>query len=124
MYTKNDLIDAFIEYMENGLLAFPTHTWSEENNENNLFNSRTEPSCVAILTNLVMQREEAYRSHHPTHSVAAISKGAQEIVKGKIGDTDSYLCQAKPMADLTSKFLQKDQNLFLNDDPIPEEWYK
>jgi aminoglycoside 3-N-acetyltransferase len=26
------VIDAFLEYMQDGLLVFPTHSWSEENN--------------------------------------------------------------------------------------------
>ncbi len=217
------VIDAFMEYMENGLLIFPTHSWSEENNEDNIFNPKTEKSCVGILTNIFRKREGVVRSLHPTHSLAAYGEEAEEFisneekfntpcprkgcygklydreahilflgctlknntfihgveewndipnrlgdnavkykiklkdkviqrpiyphqapiedisknydklkkplltknicVKGKIGDADSYLCQAKEMADLTTTFLQKNKDLFLDDQPIPEEWY-
>ena len=218
------VLDALMEYMEDGLLVLPTHTWSQENNENDIFNPRTEESCVGILTNLFWKRKNVYRSLHPSHSVAAYGKEAKEFikgeenrrtpcprdgvygklydreaqilflgcdltsntfihgveewnnipnrlsdkpinykvvksedeiiecpmhyhsspvenisfhyhiltkpllelgiaVKGQIGDAASYLCQAKEMADLTSEFLQKDPDLFINEDPIPEEWY-
>ena len=43
--------------------------------------------------------------------------------KGKIGDAESYLCQAKEMADLCSSFLQKNKDLFLDEQPVPAEWY-
>jgi aminoglycoside 3-N-acetyltransferase len=217
------VIDAFMEYMKNGLLVFPTHTWSEENNKDNKFNPKTEKSCVGILTNIFRKREGVIRSLHPTHSLAAYGKDAEDFIKGeekvntpcpkegcygklydrkaqilflgctlksntfihgveewnqipnrlgdtpvdykivlkdniiecpvhphqapvedvsknydklkeallannichkgKIGDAVSYLCQAKEMADLCSSFLQKNPDLFLDDQPIPEDWY-
>ncbi len=218
------VIDAFMEYMKDGLLIFPTHSWSEDNNQDNIFNPKTEKSCVGILTNIFRKREGVLRSLHPTHSLAAYGKDAEEFIageenrktpcpregaygklydrnaqilflgctlksntfihgveewnqipnrladytvdykivltektieapvhphqapvedvsknydkltkplmekkicqKGKIGDASSYLCQAKEMADLTSKFLQKNQDLFLDDQSVPEKWYQ
>ncbi|PUU93679.1 AAC(3) family N-acetyltransferase [Halanaerobium sp.] len=218
------VIDAFMDYMKDGLLVFPAHSWSEENNEDNIFNPKTEKSCVGILTNIFRKREGVLRSLHPTHSLAAYGKDAEEFISGeekvdtpcprngcygklydrnaqilflgctlksntfihgveewnqipnrlgekpveykiitgdkiikapvhphqapvkdvsknydklreplleknicrtgKIGDAESYLCQAKEMADLTSTFLQKNQDLFLEDQPVPEQWYK
>lgn len=218
------VIDAFMDYMQDGLLVFPTHSWSEENNKDNIFNPKTEKSCVGILTNIFRKREGVLRSLHPTHSLAAYGEDAEEFISGeekvdtpcprngsygklydrnaqilflgctlktntfihgveewnqipnrlgekpaeykikledkiikrpvyphqapvedvsknydklreplleknicrtaKIGDAVSYLCQARKMADLTSKFLQKNQDLFLDDQPVPEQWYK
>ncbi|MDF2487290.1 MAG: aminoglycoside N(3)-acetyltransferase, partial [Herbinix sp.] len=43
-------------------------------------------------------------------------------IEGKIGDTTSILCDAVGMAELTSSYLQRDPDLFLTSDPIPEEW--
>ena len=43
--------------------------------------------------------------------------------KGQIGDAESYLCDVVGMADLTSQFLEKDLNLFKDNEPVPEEWY-
>lgn len=42
---------------------------------------------------------------------------------GKIGDSDSVLCDAIKMADLTSEYLSRDTKLFDNGEPIPREWY-
>ncbi|WKN29644.1 AAC(3) family N-acetyltransferase [Porifericola rhodea] len=219
------VLDAFIEYMKDGLLIFPTHTWHEDNNPGGVYNPFTEPSCVGILGNLFMKRAGVIRSWHPSHSVAALGKdadtytsgeelrntpcsregcwgklydrkaqilflgctlksntfihGVEEwndvperlteeyhhykivnekgqqldyaqkchskkygdvsrnydkllapglhegiVTIGKIGDATSYLCEAKALADMCSEFLRKDPQLFLDDSPVPEKWYK
>ncbi len=43
--------------------------------------------------------------------------------KVRIGDADSVLCQGKPMVDMVSAFLERNPDLFLDDRPIPQEWY-
>lgn len=219
------VIDAFIEYMHDGLLVFPTHSWNSINGNNPLYNPLTEPSCIGVLTNLFLKRPGVIRSLHPTHSVAALGRDAEEFtsgeentrtacprfgcwgklydrkaqilflgcstkrntyihgveewyeipnrlhektealkiqrpdgtildcpqhrhhspvedisqnydiiqpamlhrgitVKGFIGDAESYLCEAAPMADLTGEFLKRNPDLFLDDEAIPVEWYK
>lgn len=77
------VLDAFIEYLQDGLLIFPTHTWDQMNDEYNIFNPMTEPSCVGLLTNLFRQRPGVIRSLHPTHSVAALGKDAMEYTSGE-----------------------------------------
>ncbi|MBP1756632.1 MAG: aminoglycoside N(3)-acetyltransferase [Firmicutes bacterium] len=217
------VIDAIMEYMKQGLLIFPTHTWEQINDEYRVFKVATEPSCVGLLTNLFMKRPGVLRSWHPTHSVAAIGEEAEEYISGEeysdtpcprsgcwgklydrgakilflgcspkkntylhgveewnqignrltdfyhpyqiltpngrlidrpmrghhnpigdisqnydkmmapylhhgiakegmIGDAKSYLCDAVGMAELTSSYLQRDPDLFLTGDPIPDEW--
>ena len=75
------VLDSFIEYMKEGLLLFPTHSWSKENLKNNTYDYKKEPSCVGILPNLFLKRDGAYRSMHPTHSVTAMGEGAIEYIK-------------------------------------------
>lgn len=78
------VLDAFIEYLkDDGLLIFPTHTWKQMSEEYNIFNPKTEPSCVGILTNLFLKRPGVIRSLHPTHSVAALGKDALEYTSGE-----------------------------------------
>lgn len=77
------VLDAFMKYMEEGLLIFPTHTWAQINNQYNIFKPETEPSCVGILSNLFFKRPNVVRSWHPTHSVAAYGKDAAEYVSGE-----------------------------------------
>lgn len=219
------VLDAFIDYMhEDGLLIFPTHTWDQINDEYNVYNPMTEPSCVGLLTNLFLKRPGIVRSLHPTHSVAALGKDAVEYTsgeefldtpcsrngcwgrlydrkakilflgcslkrntyihsveewnqipnrlmekprqlkiiapdggiierplhshyfpdgdvsynydkmlipllhygvatKGMIGDAESVLCDAVGMAEITTKFLQRNPKLFEDGNPIPEDWY-
>src|SRR5690554_2350818 len=77
------VLDAFIEYLQDGLLILPTHTWWQINSEYNVFDVVNEPTCVGILTELFRKRPGVIRSWHPTHSVAAIGKDAADYVKGE-----------------------------------------
>ncbi len=74
------VLDAFIDYMKEGLLLFPTHSWSDENLRDGIYNPKTEYSCIGILPNLFMKRAGAIRSMHPTHSVTAMGNRAQAYV--------------------------------------------
>ena len=77
------VLDAFMEYMKEGLLIFPTHTWEQMNNEYRVFRVDTEPSCVGLLTNMFLKRPGVIRSWHPTHSVAAYGRDAKEYISGE-----------------------------------------
>lgn len=78
------VLDAFIEYLkDDGLLLFPTHTWGILDDKNNIFDPKTTPSCVGLLSNMFMKRPQVFRSLHVTHSVAALGKDAYEYVKGE-----------------------------------------
>lgn len=219
------VLDAFSDYLKDGLLIFPTHTWDQMNNEYNVFDVKQEPTCVGILTELFRKRPGVIRSWHPTHSVAALGKDAFEYVKGEeqwdtpcaregcwgklydwhakilfigcglnrntiihgveewndipnrltpqpqslktrtphgelletpayrhhspvgnisenypileeplvntgiaqigqFGDARTILCDVVPMVDLTSSFLQRDPDVFLEKKPIPASWYE
>ncbi len=77
------VIDALMEYMKDGLLVLPTHTWAQMNEKYNVFNVKTEPSCVGLLTNIFRVRPGVRRSLHPTHSVAAYGKDAEAFTSGE-----------------------------------------
>ena len=76
------VLDALMEYMEDGLLTLPTHTWRDINPSNPVFNVLVTPSHVGILTELFRKREGVLRSAHPTHSVAAYGKDAKDFTTG------------------------------------------
>ena len=77
------VLDAWMEYMKDGLLIFPTHTWNRVTKSTDIFDSRTQSSCVGILSELFRQRSGVVRSLHPTHSVAAFGKDALSYVSGE-----------------------------------------
>lgn len=77
------VLDALIHYMRDGLLVLPTHTWESINEENSIYDSRTDPSCVGLLTNVFLKRPGVLRSLHPTHSVAALGRDAGEYISGE-----------------------------------------
>lgn len=79
----DSVLDAFIEYLEEGLLIFPTHTWAQINDKYSTFQPKTEPSCVGLLTNLFLKRKGVIRSLHPTHSLAALGKDADNFIDGE-----------------------------------------
>ena len=76
------VLDALSEYMQEGLLVLPTHTWSYINADNPKFYVNDSPSCVGILTELFRKRPHVFRSYHPTHSVAAFGRDAKMFVQG------------------------------------------
>ena len=77
------VLDALSEYMKDGLLVLPTHTWRSVAGEHNVFDVLHEPCCVGILPELFRQRPGVIRSLHPTHSVAALGRDAQSYVSGE-----------------------------------------
>jgi len=74
------VLDAFCEYMKDGLLVVPSHTWRNVGAENPVMDALYTPTCVGILTELFRKRPNVLRSLHPTHSVAALGKDASEFV--------------------------------------------
>ena len=46
------VLDALTEYMKDGLLVLPTHTWSTINADNPMFHVESSPCCVGILPEL------------------------------------------------------------------------
>lgn len=76
------ILDVFIEYMKDGLLVMPTHTWAYIDAENPKFHVEDSPSCVGVLTELFRKRPGVLRSLHPTHSAAALGEDAIDFVNG------------------------------------------
>ncbi|UQZ37557.1 AAC(3) family N-acetyltransferase [Paenibacillus sp. PK3_47] len=76
------VLDVLADYMKDGLLVLPTHTWSYINAENPRFSVLESPSCVGILPELFRRREGVIRSWHPTHSVAALGTDAGDFTAG------------------------------------------
>jgi aminoglycoside 3-N-acetyltransferase len=91
---KKTVLDALIEYMKDGLLVMPTHTWDsitwdgfDKNGipvgKNCIFDPASTLSCVGALTNLFLKQKGVFRSYHPTHSVAALGKTASSYIVGE-----------------------------------------
>lgn len=76
------VLDALSDYMEDGLLVLPTHTWKYIKADNPNFYVESSPSNVGILTELFRKREGVVRSWHPTHSVGALGKDAETFTEG------------------------------------------
>lgn len=77
------VLDAWMEFFGDGLLLLPTHTWKNVNAQNPVYDPKSTPSCVGILTNLFRERAGVVRSLHPTHSLAGYGKKAEEFLAGE-----------------------------------------
>ncbi|WP_423188472.1 AAC(3) family N-acetyltransferase [Alkalibacterium sp. f15] len=77
------VLDSLSAFMKEGLLVLPTHTWEYVDKDNPVFDVKNSPSNVGILTEKFRQRENVYRSEHPTHSVAALGMDAQKFTEGE-----------------------------------------
>jgi len=81
----NDVIDAFVMAVDpdEGLVMVPTFSYCfKGRSETGVYHPDKAPSKVGMLTEIFRQRSDAHRSLQPTHSVCAIGKGAEEIIKG------------------------------------------
>jgi len=77
------LIDAFCEYLDEGLFIVPTHTWNKVWRESPYYDVRTTVPDIGTLAEVAAFRKDGVRSLHPTHSVAAFGKGAAEYIRGE-----------------------------------------
>lgn len=83
------VVEAFLDAVgPEGLVAAPTLTASfalgcmYRDLVGYAFDPKETPSRVGKITDTLWRRPEAFRSAHPTHSIAAIGKGAEELVRG------------------------------------------
>jgi aminoglycoside 3-N-acetyltransferase len=77
------VLDAFMEYMQPGLLLLPTHTWDYVREKNPVMDVLYTHSCVGVLTEMFRKRPGVYRSLHPTHALSAVGEGAEELLSGE-----------------------------------------
>ena len=77
------VIDAFCDYLSDGLFLVPTHTWMSVNPNQPVFDVRSSVPCIGALPVAAAFRQDGIRSLHPTHSIWARGKGAEEFVKGE-----------------------------------------
>ncbi len=77
------IIDAFKEVVCDGLLVIPTHTWDVVPLIKRVYDVRNSMPCVGVLPMTAAFRPDGVRSLHPSHSVVAFGKDAEEFVKGE-----------------------------------------
>jgi aminoglycoside 3-N-acetyltransferase len=72
------IVRAFLDVVgDEGLILSPTYTYFTTR-----FDPETDPSLTGWLTETIRHWPGAHRSLHPTHSTAAIGRGAAELVEG------------------------------------------
>ena len=76
------ILEALEEFFAEGLLVFPSMSYSLVNDKQPVFSVRDTPCCVSMLPELFRKRPGVIRSLHPTHAVAAIGKDAADFVAG------------------------------------------
>jgi len=69
----NGLLDAFCEYLSEGLFLVPTHTWDDVTEENPYCDVRTDVPNIGLIPRTAAKRRDGVRSLHPTHSMWAWS---------------------------------------------------
>lgn len=91
--TAEIYIDALKECLSEGLLLIPAHTWATIQEDGQEFDVRTSiPNIGVVPTVAVRLAAESYdngsrdclRSLHPTHSVVAFGKRAEEYILGDL----------------------------------------
>lgn len=102
------VIDAFLEYMSEGLMIFVTHTWATVDGSQPSYSREHTPCCTGIVPELARKRPGAFRSGHPTHSVVAFGKEAESFVAG-----DEYCTTPCARSSVWGKILDRDATILL-----------
>ena len=76
-------IDAFCEYLSDGLFLVPTHTWNDVNADHPYYDVSTSVPCIGTVPKVAAFRKDGIRSLHPTHSIWAYGRNAAEFVRGE-----------------------------------------
>ncbi len=104
-------IDALIDAVgPDGTVMMNTHTiffnlaevrlgWTDY-----VFDAQTTPCVTGIVAESFRQRKEAFRSRHPTCSIAAIGKHARFLTEGHDENADAYMPFRK-LAEINGKYL-------------------
>ena len=92
------IIDAVKDYLSDGLLVIPTHTWANVDQNNPVFDVTSTMPCIGALPTVAARRKDGARSLHPTHSVVAFGKSAQEFTMG-----EQYSTSPAPVGGLWSR---------------------
>lgn len=74
------IIDAFCEYLHDGLFLVPTHTWANVNKAHPYYDVRKTVPCIGALPRIAAFRPDGIRSLHPTHSMWAHGNGAEAFI--------------------------------------------
>lgn len=74
------IIEAIEEVVTDGLIVYPTHTWSYIKENHDVFNKYESKSCVGAITNEALNMGYI-RSNHPTHSVCCKGRNAIKYVR-------------------------------------------
>jgi aminoglycoside 3-N-acetyltransferase len=77
------LLDAFCEYLNDGLFLVPTHTWADVNAQTPVYDVRRSIPCLGAVPTAAAFRSDGVRSLHPTHSVWAHGKDAADYIQGE-----------------------------------------
>ena len=76
-------IDAFCEYLSEGLFLVPTHTWANVNKDNPVYDVRASVPCIGAVPRAAAFRPDGIRSLHPTHSIWGHGAAAADFLRGE-----------------------------------------
>ncbi|MHB9035986.1 MAG: AAC(3) family N-acetyltransferase [Armatimonadota bacterium] len=113
--SADTVIDALLETVgPEGLVAVPTFACEPP------FDAKTSTTPLGAIADTFWRRPNAFRSKHPTHSVAAIGKGAQELVRDHekastaYGEDTPYLKLARNGGKILLLGVDQDRNTTLH----------
>lgn len=80
------VIEALKKTVSKGTLIIPTFTYKNVGIDNRVFDVTNTPACIGILPETMRLSKDVFRSLHPTHSLAAWGKNAEEFTKNHYKD--------------------------------------
>lgn len=75
------VIEALKETVSEGTLIIPTFSYKNVDIDTPVFDALNTPVCIGIIPETMRLSSDVFRSLHPTHSLAAWGKDAEEFTK-------------------------------------------
>lgn len=75
------VIEALKETVKKGTLIIPTFSYENVGVDNRFFDVTETPACIGILPETMRLSKDVFRSIHPTHSLTAWGKEAEDITR-------------------------------------------
>ena len=102
------LIDAFREYLSDGLFCVPTHTWATVNRLHRYFDIRNAVPCIGALPMVAAARDDGVMTCNPTHSMMIFGDRAREYA-----EADRYISTPTPREGCYGRLIDEDGVILL-----------
>jgi aminoglycoside 3-N-acetyltransferase len=77
------VVDAMVEYMHDGLMVFPTHTWANVNDDQPYYSVNETEVCIGIIPELARKTPNGITLGTPDPFAGRLRQGCKNLHRGR-----------------------------------------